>query len=115
MPGACPPFPSGRPRSFNVTVHGTVFGDRERYLEQVVRGQALRLAADPPVQPEPQVWVHLASGEPVGHLPDEVGTWLAPWLQKGGHAEAEAIQVHGAEAPSWRRLVVHVECKGGED
>lgn len=105
-----PPFPEGRPRSFDVTVHGTVFADRARHLARLARGSTLLLLPDPPVQDEPQVWVHLASGEPVGHLPDEVGSWLAPWLQRGGHANAEAVRVHGADAPSWRRLVIHVEC-----
>ena len=66
---------------------------------------------DPPVQEEPEVWVHLSSGQPLGHLPQEVGCWLAPWLQEGGAARVTALRVHGTDAPSWRRLVVQVECE----
>jgi hypothetical protein len=106
-----PPFPEGRPREFTVTVHGTVFGGRDRYLADLSEGDRLQLMPDPPVQEEPEVWVHLRTGEPIGHLPPEVGEWLAPWLQRGGHALARALKVHGADAPSWRRLVIEVTCR----
>ncbi len=110
MSRALPPFPTGQPRTFRVTVHGTVFGGRDRLLSEVEVGDELQLIPDPPVQEEPQVWVHLDSGRPVGHLPDEVGVWLAPWLQQGGAARATALRVRGVDSPSWRRLVVQVDC-----
>lgn len=105
-----PPFPAGRPKTFRVTVHGTVFGGRDQLLKDLSAGDALRLVPDPPVQDEPEVWVHLSSGEPIGHLPKEVCSWLAPWMQQGGAARATALRVHGEDAPSWRRLVIEVVC-----
>ena len=80
------------------------------HLADLREGDPVQLVADPPVQEDPEVWVHLPSGPPLGHLPPEVNTWLAPWLQGGGSARAEALRVRGEEAPSWRRLVIHVEC-----
>jgi hypothetical protein len=92
-------------------VHGTVFAGRERFVDLLAEGDAVLLVPDPPVQEEPEVWVHLASGEPVGHLPSEIARWLWPWLSHGGVAEAKAVRVRGAEEPSWRRLLVEVSCR----
>jgi hypothetical protein len=91
-------------------VHGTVFENREKALERVRAGDRLTLIPDPPVQERPEVWVHLATGEPVGHLPPEIGAWLAPWLLRGGRARARALRVSGRETPSWRRLLLEVSC-----
>lgn len=113
MPRTAPTYPDGRPRSFRATVHGTVFADRQRHLDRMRRGDPLILIPDPPGQTEPEVWVHLASGEPVGHLPPEISLWLWPWLVAGGTAQGRASAVHGAEVPSWRRLVVQVDCRSG--
>jgi hypothetical protein len=107
---ALPPFPTEQPRRFRATVHGIVFGGRERHLDRIRDGDALALIPDPPVQERPEVWVHLRSGEPVGHLPSEIGVWLAPWLLKGGSASARVLRVSGRETPSWRRLLVEVYC-----
>ncbi len=85
-----PPFPEGCPECFRATVHGTVFAGRDRHLEAVHKGDALALVPDPPGQDDPEVWVHLSSGEPVGHLPVEISGWLWPWLRSGGAAEARA-------------------------
>jgi len=79
-------------------------------LERIRAGDDLTLMPDPPVQEEPEVWVLLQSGEPVGHLPPEIGEWLAPWLLEGGRANARAIRVSGRETPSWRRLLLEVSC-----
>lgn len=106
-----PPFPPGRPPQFRSTVHGTVFAGRERFLEAISVGDPVRLVADPPVQNSPEVWVHLQSGEPIGHLPAEIAAWLWPWLTLGGVAEARAVKVKGAEAPSWRRVLLEVCCR----
>ena len=106
-----PPFPEGRPPLFRATVHGTVFADRERHVDTLTEGDSVRLVPDPPLQVEPEVWVHLESGEPIGHLPAEIATWLWPWMSRGGVAEARAVKVGGADAPSWRRLLLEVSCR----
>lgn len=111
MTRIAPPFPQGRPTSFRATVHGTVFAGRDRHLQAVSQGDALRLIPDPPVQEQPEVWVHLESGDPIGHLPPEIGDWLAPWLLEGGGARARVLRIHGSEAPSWRRVVLEVSCR----
>ena len=109
-PVRTPPFPDGRPRSFRATVHGTVFADRDRHLDQIQDGDALKLMPDPPIEENPEVWVHLPSGDPVGHLPPEIGEWLAPWMLEGGAARATALRVRGEDTPSWRRLLLEVSC-----
>lgn len=91
-------------------MHGTVFGGRERALARLGKGDALRLMADPPGLGTPWVWVHLASGDPIGHLPPEISGWLWPWLAAGGRAEAVAVRVGGEKEPSWRRVVLEVTC-----
>jgi hypothetical protein len=106
-----PPFPAGCPSCFRSTVHGTVFAGRDRFVERLSEGESVRLVADPPVQKEPEVWVHLESGEPIGHLPPEIGRWLWPWMSRGGVAEARALRVCGADVPSWRRLILEVSCR----
>lgn len=105
-----PPFPEGRPTNFRSTVHGTVFAGRDRHLDDLQEGDRLLLLPDPPCQDAPEVWVHLASGDPVGHLPPEISSWLGPWLQGGGGASARAIRVKGPHEPSWRRLLLEVSC-----
>ncbi len=73
----------------------------------------MRCASSPirPCQDAPEVWVHLRSGEPIGHLPPEIGHWLWPWMSRGGHAEAVAVRVGGDDVPSWRRVLVEVVCR----
>lgn len=110
-----PPFPAGRPRSFRATLHGSVFAGRDRHLDEVRDGDALALLADPPGQDDPEVWVHLASGDPVGHLPPEISGWLCPWMQQGGQVDATAVKVRGDDAPSWRRVVLEVVCRTEAD
>jgi len=110
MPRRCPPFPYGHPPLFRSTVHGIVFAGRDRFVDDLHDGDRLRLIADPPVQDEPEVWVHLASGEPIGHLPPDIGAWLWPWLSRGGMATATLLRVRGSDVPSWRRLLLEVSC-----
>lgn len=110
MPQTSPPFPAGRPRTFRSTVHGTIFAGRERHLEALHAGDPVVLVADPPGQDAPGVWVHLTTGDPVGHLPPEIASWLWPWMSRGGSARARTLRVRGAESPSWRRLLVEVSC-----
>lgn len=110
MPASAPPFPEGQPTCFRSTVHGTVFAGRDRYIDDLHAGDEVRLIADPPVQDDPEVWVHLPSGEPIGHLPPDIGRWLWPWLVRGGVARARLLRVEGADVPSWRRLLLEVSC-----
>ena len=110
MPQRCPPFPEGQPSRFRSTVHGTVFAGRDRYVDELHDGDELRLVADPPGQDDPEVWVHLQSGEPIGHLPPDICGGLWPWLSRGGVARARALRVWGSEVPSWRRLLLEVSC-----
>ncbi|MFQ5537759.1 MAG: hypothetical protein ACE5GJ_09935 [Gemmatimonadota bacterium] len=105
-----PPFPPGCPPHFRTTVHGTVFAGRDACLEHLRPGDPVRLLADPPDQDDPGVWVHLETGEPVGHLPPEIARWLWPWMREGGHARARALTVRGRDVPSWKRLTLQVEC-----
>ncbi|MSR37206.1 MAG: hypothetical protein EXR95_11295 [Gemmatimonadetes bacterium] len=105
-----PPLPNGCPPQFRSTVHGTVFAGRDRHLDGMHPGDRLVLVPDPPGQTDPEVWVHLGSGDPIGHLPREISSWLWAWLREGGAASAVAVAVHGADTPSWRRLLVEVQC-----
>lgn len=91
-------------------MHGTIFAGRERHLDDLTDGDVVSLVPDPPGQDDPDVWVHLTSGEPVGHLPPEISLWLWPWLRGGGRATARALKVEGVETPSWRRLLLEVSC-----
>ncbi len=110
-----PPLPDGVPSCFRATVHGTVFGGRQELVDNLAGGVAVVLVADPPGQDPPQVWVHLPSGDPVGHLPPEICRWLAPWLQSGGRAAARVARVGGREDPSWRRVLLEVTCSVGPE
>lgn len=106
-----PPLPPGQPARFRATVHGTVFGERSARVDGIHSHDALLLIPDPPMEDEPKVWVHIATGDPIGYLPAEISAWLAPWLHRGGRASARAAQVRtAADAPSWRRLVVEISC-----
>lgn len=111
MPRALPPH---RPAVFRTTVHGTVFGTRAAHLEEISAGDPLLLIPDPPGEDDPAVWVHLPAGDPVGHLPPEINAWLAPWLLRGGSASAMTVRVKGVEVPSWKRLLIEVQCAGAE-
>ncbi|MFQ5890901.1 MAG: hypothetical protein ACE5JR_12785 [Gemmatimonadota bacterium] len=91
-------------------MHGVVFGDRARVLAGVRPGDPLLLIPEPAGSGVEQVWVHAAAGDPIGHLPDEIGGWLAPWMRHGGRALARTVKVGDASVPSWRRLVVEVTC-----
>ena len=105
-----PPLPQSHPSTFRTTVHGTVFGERAVHVAEVAVGDELVLIPDPPMEDDPEVWVHAPGGEPLGHLPPEINAWLAPWLLRGGKARATAVRVHGDDVPSWKRLIIEVHC-----
>lgn len=104
-------FPGNRPNTFRTTVHGLVFAHRAEHLESLEAGDPLLLIPDPPDQEEPAVWVHLRSGDPIGHLPAEINTWLAPWMLRGGRASAVAVKVGNPGVPSWKRLLIEVRAE----
>lgn len=101
--------PQGAP-VFRATVHGIVFGGRTRHLLTMRPGDELVLIPDPPDSDVDQVWVHLEGGDPIGHLPNEIGRWLAPWMRKGGRARATTIKIGDSSVPSWKRLLIEVSC-----
>ena len=101
--------PPAAPR-FRATVHGLAFAGRDRRLDRVEPGDRLLLIPDPAEADIEQVWVHLPGGSPLGHLPDEIARWLAPWMRAGGRAVVRAVRVGDETVPSWKRLVVEVSC-----
>lgn len=105
-----PALPPERPDHFFATVHGTVFGERSRYVDDLEEGDELLLFPDPPVADDPGVWVHAREGDLIGHLPPEIEAWLAPWLLRGGLVSARAVRVSGDDVPSWRRVLIEVRC-----
>ncbi len=100
------------PGRFRATVHGTCFADREQHLETLRAGDELLLIPGPPTDEDPGVWVHLPSGDTVGHLPPEIEQWMVPWMHRGGRATATAVRVGDAETPSWRRLIIEIVTAG---
>ncbi len=103
--------PAGAP-VFRATVHGLPFDDRARHLARMRPREELVLIPDPPGGEPDDVWVHLAQGDPLGHLPREIGSWLAPWMRMGGSASARVVRVGDPTVPSWKRLLVEVTCSG---
>jgi hypothetical protein len=79
-------------------------------LDRVRAGDELLLLPGPPIDDDPGVWVHLLDGDLVGHLPPEIEAWLTPWMLRGGRARARAVRVSGQDVPSWRRLLIEVNC-----
>ena len=104
------PLPEGRPALFRATIHGIAFGERAKRVQGVRPGDSLGLFADLDDGSSEAVWVHSSAGDPLGHLPEEIASWLAPWIRGGGTARAVALKVGGPQVPSWRRVVVEVRC-----
>ena len=124
-PGAASPAPSSSPPPsdndripplgapvFRTTVHGLAFEDRARHLDDVRPREELLLIPDPPGGQPDDVWVHVPGGDPVGHLPREIGAWLAPWMRRGGAARVQVLKVGAESVPSWKRLLVEIRCDG---
>ena len=107
-----PPLPPQHPATFRATVHGTVFCARSRHLSRLHAGDELLILPGPPCDDDPGVWIHMPEGDLIGHLPPEIEAWLAPWMLRGGYAKAHAVKVEGEDVPSWRRLVIEVQCCG---
>ena len=104
------PLPPRGARVFRATVHGLPFADRSRHLGRIRSGDTLVLVPDPPGSSIERVWVHLKAGDVVGHLPNEICSWLAPWMRRGGRASIRTVRVGDESVPSWKRLLVEVTC-----
>ena len=96
---------------FRATIHGLAFEDRLRHLASVGPLEDLVLIPDPPGGASDDVWVHIPDGDPLGHLPREISMWLAPWMRRGGCAQARVLRVGDESVPSWKRLLVEVTCR----
>jgi hypothetical protein len=110
MPRPAPPLPPHTPGCFRSTVHGTVFCERSRHLNRLHVGDELVLIPGPPMDDPPGIWVHLPGGDLLGHLPPEIEQWMGPWMLRGGYAQARVAKVESDDVPSWRRLVIEVNC-----
>lgn len=108
-----PPLPPpGPPREARVrtNVHGSVFAARASVIERLAPGDALLLVPDPAVDDEPPaVWVHVAGGDVLGHLPVQIAAWVAPWMLEGGRCRAVVTHVLGPDAASWNRIAIELE------
>jgi hypothetical protein len=108
------PFPTDHAPSheeFSTAVHGTVFADRAQVVHRLQEGEAVFLIPDPPGAEVPAVWVHAPGGDVIGHVPQQVAAWLAPWMLEGGRCQARVESVGTADVASWRRLVIRVRCR----
>ena len=110
LPTSPPPLPPQAARVFRATVHGLVFENRARHLLSVRSGEPLMLVPDSPGTAVDQVWVHLHRGDAIGHLPNEIASWLGPWMRRGGRVTVRALRVGDESVPSWKRLLVEVAC-----
>lgn len=104
-----PPIPPEESR-LRTNVHGSVFAARTAVVERLQPGDALLLVPDPPHEDEaPAVWVHVAGGDVLGHVPVQVAAWLAPWMLAGGRCQASVIAVRGPEVESWHRIEIELQ------
>lgn len=106
------PLPPPPPEDlrFRTNVHGTVFAARTSVVDRLKAGDGLLLVPDPPSPDEPPaVWVHVAGGDVLGHVPVQVAAWLAPWMLAGGRCRATVLAVRGPEVASWSRIEIELE------
>ena len=104
------PLKPPRDEHFRTAVYGTVFGQRTEVVHRLHQGDRLILVPDPPGTETPAVWVHARGGDVIGHLPDNIALWLAPWMLEGGRCSASVQKVGTDEVESWRRLIIEVHC-----
>ena len=103
-----PPIPPEDPR-LRTNVHGTVFAARTSVIERLLPGESLLLVPDPPQDDEPPaVWIHVAGGDVLGHVPVQIAAWLAPWMLAGGRCQAKVLAVKGADVQSWNRIEIEL-------
>ncbi len=103
-----PPLPPDGSR-LRTNVHGTVFAARTSVIERLLPGEPLLLVPDPPQDDEPPaVWIHVAGGDVLGHVPVQIAAWLAPWMLAGGRCQAKVLAVKGPDAQSWNRIEIEL-------
>jgi hypothetical protein len=91
-------------------VHGSVFAARTAVVERLQPGEPLLLVPDPLHEEEPPaVWVHVAGGDVLGHVPVQVAAWLAPWMLAGGRCQASVVTVKGPDVESWNRIEIELQ------
>jgi hypothetical protein len=94
---------------FRTNVHGTVFAARPAVIERLQVGDRLLLIPDPPDDDTPPaVWVHIAGGDVLGHLPVQVAAWLAPRMLAGERCGATVTAVFGPQTRSWERIEIEL-------
>jgi HIRAN domain len=104
-----PPQPPKELR-LRTNVHGSVFAARTSVVSRLAVGDRLLLVPDPPADSEPPaVWVHVAGGDVLGHVPVQVAAWLAPWMLAGGRCAARVAAVRGDDVASWNRIEIELE------
>lgn len=104
-----PPLPPEELRH-RTNVHGTVFAARAAVVERLQEGEKLLLVPDPPTEDEPPaVWVHVAGGDVLGHVPQQIAAWLAPWMLGGGRCQAHVIAIRGPDVASFNRIEILLE------
>ena len=104
-----PPLPP-REMRLRTNVHGTVFAARTLVIERLEPGEPLLLVPDPLQTDEPPaVWVHVAGGDVLGHLPVQIAAWLAPWMLAGGRCRATVLHVGPPDSASWNRIGIELE------
>lgn len=95
---------------FRTAVLGTVFARRMEAVHRLHVGDALILVPDPPCMKIPAVWVHARGGDVVGHVPEPIADWLAPWMLDGGRCHARVEAVGSDDVASWKRLLIVIDC-----
>jgi hypothetical protein len=102
------PLPAHDTR-LRTNVHGTVFAARAAVIERLQVGDRLLLIPDPPQEDEPPaVWVHIAGGDVLGHLPVQISAWLAPLMLSGERCSATVTAIGGPDARSWERIEIEL-------
>ena len=106
------PLPPPPPEELRhrTNVHGTVFAARAAVADRLQPGDALLLVPDPPAEDEPPaVWVHVAGGDILGYVPQQIAAWLAPWMLAGGRCQAKVVDVRGPDVASFNRIEIELE------
>lgn len=91
-------------------VHGTVFAARTSVVDRLRAGDRLLLVPDPPQADDPPaVWIHVAGGDVLGHVPVQIAAWLGPWMLAGGRCQASVVAVRGPDVASWNRIEIELQ------
>jgi hypothetical protein len=78
-------------------------------IDRLQVGDRLLLIPDPPDDDTPPaVWVHVAGGDVLGHLPVQIAAWLGPLMLRGHRCSATVTAVQGPETRSWERIEIEL-------